>query len=85
MSRYHREGMTNCIVGVRGICHYAVMGSATFYKMYEEHEFPAMRLPDGRWMTSKSLIDEWIKARCIAQRDAKAKVKQAEEHGTECE
>lgn len=81
MSRYHREGITNCIVGVRGICRYAVMGPTTFKKMRRDHEFPAMRLPDGRWMTSKSLVDEWIKARCQAQREAKETVKQVEEPG----
>jgi hypothetical protein len=77
MSRYHREGEQNCIVGVRGICRYAVMGAKTFYTMHEKHGFPAMRLPDGRWYTTKTLIDEWVRAQIKAQRDAKRVDKEA--------
>ena len=36
-------------------------------RRYEKREaFPACRLPDGRIMTSKSLIDQWIMARARA-------------------
>jgi predicted DNA-binding transcriptional regulator AlpA len=47
------------------------MGANTFYSLYKEHEFPAQRLPDGRWMTTKTLIDEWIKARWRAEQAAR--------------
>ena len=76
MSRYHREGATNCLVGVRSICRYAKMGHKTFYRMQKRYEFPAMRLPDSRWYTTKTLIDEWIRAQCKAQREAE-KARQA--------
>jgi len=79
MSRYHREGATNCLVGVRSICRYANMGHKTFYRMHKRYGFPAMRLPDSRWYTTKTLIDEWIRAQCKAQREAeKAKILAAE-------
>lgn len=71
MGRYHREGESNVVVGVRGICRYAVMGPKTFYSLHRDHDFPAMHLPDGRWYTTKTLIDEWVRASWKAEQAAR--------------
>ena len=44
------------------------IGAETFYKLHKQHDLPAMRLPGGRWCTSKNLIDGWIVARWKQQR-----------------
>lgn len=55
--RQHEPGV---LIGVRNICAYTKIGFHTLERLVEQHEFPATRLPDGRWCTSKSLIDNWI-------------------------
>jgi hypothetical protein len=40
--------------------------------LVNQHDFPATRLPDGRWCTSKSLIDDWIIQLWRAKKTAKA-------------
>ena len=54
-----REHEPGVLIGVRGICRYCKIGPRTFYK-WRDHDFPATVSPDGRWMTSKALIDLWI-------------------------
>ncbi len=71
MKRRSSKGTPGVLVGVRAICEYASLGPQTFYKLHDKEEFPAMRLPDDRWCTSKRLIDEWIKDREKAQRAGK--------------
>lgn len=56
------------IIGVRNICRYMQIGPNTFYKLHTEHGLPAMQLPDGRWCTSRNLIDAWIVSRWKAQK-----------------
>jgi hypothetical protein len=58
------------LIGVRSICRYVQIGPQTFYKLHTEHDFPATRLPDGRWCTSRNLIDEWIIRRWKEQKAA---------------
>ena len=81
MTRRENKDEPGVLVGVRAITRYAPMGPQTFYKLHREHGFPAMRMPDGRWCTTKVLIDEWVRVQCKAQREAKGKVKQTEEQG----
>jgi hypothetical protein len=50
------------------------IGPQTFYKLHTDHDLPATRLPDGRWCTSRHLIDQWIVARW---KDEKAQEKAA--------
>ncbi len=45
--------------GVRSICRYTRVSPRTFYRWHYKYGFPAIRLPDGRWSTTKSLIDAW--------------------------
>jgi len=44
------------------------IGPQTFYKLQTEHGLPVMQLPDGRWCTSRNLIDDWIVSRWKAQK-----------------
>ena len=61
--RRRRDKEPGVLTGVRKIAKYMMIGAETFYKLYQHHDLPAMRLPDGRWSTSKNLIDAWIVAR----------------------
>ncbi len=67
MNRYQRNKEPGILTGVRSICKYMQIGPHTFSKLYTFHGLPAMRLPDGRWSTSKNLIDDWIVAQWKAQ------------------
>lgn len=67
MKRYQRNKEPGVLVGVKSIRRYMQIGPNTFYTFQRVHGLPAMRLPDGRWCTSKNLIDDWIVARWKAQ------------------
>jgi hypothetical protein len=70
MAFYQRQNSPQkqgLLMGVRSICAYAKIGPSTFYKWQETAQFPAMRTPDGRWCTSRDLIDGWIVARWQTQ------------------
>lgn len=72
MNRYKRIKEPGLVTGVRNICRYMQIGPQTFYRLHTKHGLPAMHLPDGRWCTSRTLIDDWVLARCKAQRLATA-------------
>jgi predicted DNA-binding transcriptional regulator AlpA len=55
-------------MGVRSICEYMGIGHSTFYLWIRRYQFPASRTPDGRWVTSAALIDEWLRGRLEIQR-----------------
>ncbi len=63
-----RKREPGVLIGVRTICRYMRIGPQTFYKLHTHHDFPATQLPDGRWCTSRTLIDEWIIARWKVQK-----------------
>lgn len=48
--------------GVRQICAYCRVAPKTWYGWLREHGFPASRLPDGRYVTSMALIDDWVRS-----------------------
>ena len=58
--RYKNPGV---LIGIRSICGYTRISPHTLHKWTAQHDFPAVRVPGGRWCTSKSLIDDWITAR----------------------
>lgn len=64
MSRYffrsRRTGDPGLLIGTRAICRYGRISTATFYDWTRNHGLPAAKLPDGRWITSKVLIDDWV-------------------------
>ena len=68
--RSKREREPGVLIGVRDICRYVQIGPQTFYKLHTGHNFPAARLPGGRWCTSRTLIDEWIVRRWKEQKAA---------------
>lgn len=65
-----RKREPGILTGVRTICRYMKIGPQTFYNLQREHDFPVMQLPDGRWCTSRNLIDQWIVSRWKAQKAA---------------
>ena len=62
--RSQRENEPGVLIGVRCICRYTQIGHHTLKSLIEKHGFPATRLPNGRWCTSKRLIDDWIIGGC---------------------
>jgi len=69
--QYRRRKEPGVLTGVRKICKYMAMSSPTFYKLVRGHGLPAMRLPGGRWCTTKNLIDDWVLARWKKQKLAR--------------
>ncbi len=68
-----RTGKPGLLKGVRAICRYCEISITTFYHWKDEHGFPVSQLPDDRWCTSKTLIDDWLLFRWKAQREQKAR------------
>ena len=68
MKRHSNEKERGVLIGVRKIREYVGIGNGTFYRLYRDHGLPIMTLPDGRYCTSKTLIDGWIEARWKAQK-----------------
>ncbi len=68
-----RTGKPGLLKGVRAICRYCEVSNKTFYHWKDKHDFPVSQLPDDRWCTSKTLIDDWILLRWQQQREQKAR------------
>ena len=58
--RSRHTGNPGLLIGTRAICRYGRISTATFYDWTRNHGLPAAKLPDGRWVTSKILIDDWV-------------------------
>lgn len=56
-----KPGGLRLLIGVRAIAGYCHVSTRTYYTWMRGLDFPASRLPDGRWVTSVSLIDEWVR------------------------
>jgi len=67
---FRRQLDAAVFLGVRSICRYMSIGPSTFYTWTRGYGFPASRTPDGRWMTSAALVDEWLRSRLQDQREA---------------
>lgn len=51
----------NVLVGAECICRYLGIASInTFWKWVELYAFPAIKRPDGLWMSTMTSIDQWI-------------------------
>jgi hypothetical protein len=51
----------NVIVGAQNILRYVGMTSmSTLWRWTENFGFPAIKRPDGLWMTTMTAIDQWI-------------------------
>lgn len=51
----------NIMVGATAICAYLkITAITTLERWVEQYGFPAIKRPDGRWMSSTTAIDEWI-------------------------
>jgi len=55
----------NVLVGWPAISAYLRISSyATLYKWVELYGFPAIKRPDGMWMTTMTSIDQWLFIAC---------------------
>lgn len=55
------DPMTNVIIGSQLIRKYlGIRAMATLIEWVEIYGLPAIKRPDGQWMTTMSAIDEWI-------------------------
>jgi predicted DNA-binding transcriptional regulator AlpA len=68
---FRRQLDAAVFLGVRSICRYMSIGPSTFYTWTRDYDFPATRTPDGRWMTSAALVDEWLRSRLKNQHHGK--------------
>lgn len=51
----------NILVGAESICRYLGIASVTtLWRWVEMYAFPAIKRPDGLWMSSMTAIDQWI-------------------------
>lgn len=51
----------NVIIGAKPILRYLGFTSVfTLYRWVDDYGFPAIKRPDGKWMTTITAIDEWI-------------------------
>jgi len=67
-ARYIPNNSPNILIGWRAISQYMGVCDRALRRYEKREAFPACRLPDGRIMTSKSLIDQWILARTTIYR-----------------
>lgn len=62
----------NVLVGWPAIRQYlGVKSWATFYQWIEIYGFPAIKRPDGMWMTTMTAIDQWIFLAAEADNEAR--------------
>ena len=62
----------NVLVGWPAISKYLGIRSwATFYQWVEVYGFPAIKRPDGMWMTTMTAIDQWIFLAAEADNDVR--------------
>lgn len=55
------DPMSNVLVGSSIIRRYlGIKSIITLYDWHENFGLPIMKMPDGRWMTTISAIDDWI-------------------------
>ena len=67
--QYRNREELHLLIGVRKIIRYMGISAKTFYAWVKQYGFPASRLPDGRWVTSPTLIDGWVGSLRKAQTD----------------
>ena len=70
VSRYPSQESPDILIGWGPISRHCCVCTRTAARWAKHHGFPACRLPDGRIMTSKTLIDHWILARQHVESEA---------------
>ncbi len=74
-----RDEHSNVLVGATSICRYMKISAIkTLQRWVDGYGFPAIKTPDGKWLTTTSAIDEWIwlAAEVEAKNKLNAKTKQ---------
>jgi hypothetical protein len=55
----------NVLIGLNRICAYlGIKSPVSFYQWIELYGLPAIKRPDGQWMTTMTSIDQWIFLAC---------------------
>jgi len=57
------DSPTEILVSCREMGEYCRVNPRTIYNWILKEGFPASKRPDGKWITSRTLIDNWILAR----------------------
>ena len=71
MNDRSNDSVTGLLKSNAEICRYLGISEPTLVRWRKLHGFPASYLPDGRVVTTKSLIDQWVMARSdVAKREA---------------
>lgn len=60
---YSKEFDRTLLQGLPTIARYVGKCLTTVRKWYTHHGFPIGKLPNGDWVSSTALIDEWIRSR----------------------
>ena len=56
LSKYDRT----LLYGASQICDYMRCSQSTLRSWVKRHAFPAVKMPNGSWVSSTQLIDDWI-------------------------
>lgn len=74
----------NVIIGGQRICRYiGVKSYNTLYRWIELYGLPAVKRPDGQYMTTMTAIDQWIFMYAQTLHDRKEHIRQANVHARE--
>lgn len=61
---------SDIIYGLTGISKYLSVSQSTLLRWIKLHGLPCGKIPTGQWMTTRSLIDQWVLSRNPYYRDA---------------
>lgn len=60
-NRLYIDPQDNVLIGSQNIMRYLGIAAAnTLYNWVEVYALPAIKLPNGQWMTTMTAIDQWI-------------------------
>lgn len=73
MPSYITSESTEVLIGWKNISRHLGVCMSTVQKWKKEHGFPVGVLPDGRYATTKNLIEQWFIARaeCVEEQQRK--------------
>lgn len=77
-ARYFEHPNDDLIEGLPAMGVYFDRSTNTILRWIYKHGLPAAKMPNGHWLISKRLIDQWILARHMAQIDRKKAEKEME-------
>lgn len=64
MTYYKKKG--ELVVGLKAIAALCGVSTSTMSNWIKKHAFPACKLPNGQWGTTRGMLDAWVFARQLA-------------------